>query len=136
MLMREGMIHCSQTLKLQRISQQLHVQGILLCTQEQTLTTQQQIQKKDIQILLQLLIGLGYRHRCMSAHPQVSLHTGSVQHVQCDTKLDTRQTGLERGEGGGGKGAGWVDLDALHHSGVKGLALVSLKAVALQPGVL
>ena len=38
--------------------------------------------------------------------------------------------------GGGAKGAGWVDLDALHHSSIKGPALVSLKAVALQPGVL
>ena len=40
-------------------------------------------------------------------------------------------------EGGGGKnGAGWLDLDALHHSSIKGPALVSFKAVALQPGVL
>lgn len=44
--------------------------------------------------------------------------------------------GTHEVEGGRGGGAVWLDLDALHHSGVKGPALVSLKTVALQPGVL
>ena len=41
------------------------------------------------------------------------------------------------GEGGaGGYLEGFDNLNALHHSGIQGLALVPLKAVALQPGVL